>query len=275
MQFHSNRVMKLKFIVLAIGVIYPAIQPWSQDVEGDGSQGDNWERTREILDCVPRLVDRKDLVEDNFDHRYITNNPRDIEVGYFSVEPITYFEEGNRFCEASLPAAGVSSSYFRGTFTTAYKLPGNGLYLVRIESNAVIFNNEIRIINPQRTIATIEASHRLRIVADTSANPHTVAENHSSTRGVFTWEVEIDEKGSWKGNSCEGECHMQEEEIPGGNSSVCLDREIKGPGLLVIEESVIFRLEALSAYKYEPIFQANSFFNLEPLSVSAKLLPCR
>lgn len=266
--------MKLKIIAIAIITIYPAIQPLAQSSNVAGSQGASWERTREILDCIPRIVDRQDLVEDNFDHRYITNNPRDIEIGYFSVEPITYFEEGNRFCETSLPAAGVSSSYFRGTYTTSYTLPGDGFYQVNIESNALIYNNEIRIINPQRTIAKIAASHRLQISADTSVNPHTVIGSNSSTVEVFSWEVEIDEKGNWKGNSCEGECSMQDEEIPGGHSSIYLNRKVRGPGVLFIEESVIFHLEALSAYKYEPIFQAISFFNLEPLSISAKLLPC-
>jgi hypothetical protein len=266
--------MKLKIIAIAVIIIYPVIQLCSQDNKGAGSQGTGWKRTREILDCVPRLVDRQDLVEDNFNHRYITNNPRDIEVGYFSVEPITYVEQGNRFCEVSLPAAGVSSSYFRGTFTTSYTLPGKGVYQINIQSNALIYNNEIRIINPQRTIATVVASHRLQVITDAAENPNTDMDNSSSTLGVYSWEVEIDEKGRWKGNSCEGECNMQDEEIPGGHSSINLDRKIKGPGVLVIEESVIFHVEALSAYKYEPIFQAISFFNFEPLSISAKLLPC-
>jgi hypothetical protein len=87
--------------------------------------------------------------------------------------------------------------------------------------------------------------------------------------------VEIDEKGMYKGNSCEGKCNTQDEKIPGGHSSLYLNREVRGPGVLVIEESVIFRMEALSAYKYGPSFQAVSFFNLEPLSISVKLLPCK
>jgi hypothetical protein len=43
---------------------------------------------------------------------------------------------------------------------------------------------------------------------------------------------------------------------------------------LVIKESVIFKMETLSAYNYGPSLQAVSFFNLEPLSISVKLLPC-
>ena len=103
-------------LIFLLGII-PAT---AQRIDSEKEKGDSWDRTKEILDCAPRLVDRRDLVEDNFEHRYITNNPRDIEVGYFSVEPITYFEEGKRFCEASLPAAGVSDSYFRGTYETYY-----------------------------------------------------------------------------------------------------------------------------------------------------------
>ena len=91
---------------------------------------------------------------------------------------------------------------------------------------------------------------------------------------VYTWEVEIDANGMYKGNSCEGNCNTQDEKIPGGHSTLVLNREVRGPGVLVIEESVIFHMEALSAYKYGPTFQAVSFFNLEPLSLSVKLLPC-
>lgn len=266
--------MKLKIIAIAIVVFFPVNLALSQNLSGDNPHSDNWGKTKEILDCVPRLVDRQDLVEDNFDHRYITNNPRSTEVGYFSVEPITYFEERNRFCEVSLPAAGVSSSYFRGSYRTSYTLPGEGVYRINIESNALIYNSEIRIINAQHTLGKLEASHRVQIMVDTLINPGAVIDNNSSTSTVYTWEVEIDERGNWQGNSCEGECDMQDEEIPGGNSFISLNREIKGPGTLIIEESVIFHVEALSAYKYEPIFQAISLFNLEPLSISAKLLPC-
>jgi hypothetical protein len=78
-------------------------------------------------------------VEDNFEHQYITDNLRDIEIGYFSVETITSFEEGNRFCGVFLPAAGVSSSYFRGTYTTSYTRAGNGLFEINIGSNALIY----------------------------------------------------------------------------------------------------------------------------------------
>jgi hypothetical protein len=142
--------------------------------------------------------------------------------------------------------------------------------------HSYIYNNEIRIINAQPTLPKIEASHRMQILADTSLNPHTLIDNYSSTLVVYTWEVEIDEKVMYKGNSCEGKCNTQDEKIPGGHSSIYLNREVRSPGVVVvIEESVIFQMEALSAYKYGPSFQAVSFFNLEPLSISVKLLPCK
>lgn len=247
---------------------------YSQSISPGSSEGDHWDRTREILNCAPRLVDRTDMVEDNFTHRYVTNNPREIEVGYFSVEPITYFEEGRRFCEASLPAAGVSRSYFRGTYETTYNLPGEGVYLIHLESNALILNNEIRIINAQNTIAEIEASHRLQIMADTSKNSEYSANLISSTSKAYIWEVEIEETGQWQGNVCSGDCYLQNESTPIGTSTISLSQKIRGPGVVTIRESVIFQVEALSSYKYEPIFQAICLFNLEPLSISTKLLPC-
>ena len=247
----------------------------AQRIDSEKEKGDNWDRTKEILDCAPRLVDRRDLVEDNFEHRYITNNPRDIEVGYFSVEPITYFEEGRRFCEASLPAAGVSDSYFRGTYETYYTLPGQGVYRLTIESNALIFNNEVRVINAQNTVATIQAAHRVQIISDTTMIPAEVVEPNSITKNVYSWEVEVTETGDWQGSACKGDCNdLHGEEVPVGTSNILLTRKLKGPGVITIRESVIFQVEALSSYKYEPIFQAVSLFNLEPLSISAKLLPC-
>jgi len=266
--------MKLKIISIAIIILFPVIHLQSQNYKSSDPLGDNWEKTKEIRDCLPKLLERKDLVQDNFEHMYITNNPQEIEMGYFSVEPITYFEEGNRFCEVFLPVAGVSSSYFRGTYTTNYTLEGSGLYEITIGSNALIYNNEIRIINTQPTLAKIEASHQIQIHADTTLNPHTLIDNNSSTVVVYSWKVEVDETGMYQGNSCEGKCNTQDEKIPGGHSSLFLTRKVRGPGVLVIEESVIFQIEALSAYKYEPSFQAVSFFNLEPLSISVKLLPC-
>ncbi|MEN8228288.1 MAG: hypothetical protein ABFS38_09055 [Bacteroidota bacterium] len=263
-------------ILIASLIFYLGMFPGhAQHIDQGEEKGDNWDRTREILKCAPRLVDRRDLVEDNFEHRYITNNPRDIEVGYFSVEPITYFEEGRRFCEASLPVAGVSASYFRGTYKTMYTLPGEGVYRIMIESNALMFNNEVRIINAQNTFATIEASHRLQIISDTSMNREALSESNSTTNIVYTWEVEVEETGAWQGTSCEGDCNdLRGEEIPVGTSSILLTRKLEGPGVIIIQESVIFQVEALSTYKYDPIFQAASLFSLEPLSISAKLLPC-
>ena len=266
--------MRKSFTILYVLLVFAVISGYSQNQDQNESQGDDWDRTRELLDCTPKLIDRQDLVEDNFEHRYITDNPRDIEIGYFSVEPITYFEDGWRFCEASLPAAGVSQSYFRGTYETSYTIPGDGVYLINFESNALIFNNEIRIINAQSTVANIEASHRLQIIADTLRNPESSIDHNSSTSRVYYWEVELDDSGEWQGNFCEGECNMQEEAIPGGNSSISLSQKLRGPGVVTIRESVIFHVNALSAYKYEPIFQAICLFNMEPLSVSAKLLPC-
>ena len=267
--------MKTTLIALSVLFFLGTIPGQAQRIDSKKEQGDSWNRTREILDCAPRLVDRRDLVEDNFEHRYITNNPRDIEVGYFSVEPITYIEEGRRFCEASLPAAGVSKSFFRGTYETIYTLPGKGVYRIIVESNALIFNNEVRIINAQNTVATIEASHRLQIVADTTMNPEAVPGPNSITNKVYTWEVEVEESGNWQGSACKGDCDdLYGEEIPIGTSNILLSRKLKGPGVITIRESVIFQVEALSSFKYEPIFQAVSLFNLEPLSISAKLLPC-
>jgi hypothetical protein len=261
--------------VLLIGFgLFVVLTGYSQSLDTQSSSVGEWDRTQEMLDCIPRLVDRQDLVEDNFHHRYVTNNPRDIEVGYFSVEPITFFEEGRRFCEASLPAAGVSQSYFRGTYETDYTIPGEGVFRISIESNALVFSNEIRIINAQNTVATIEASHRVQIIIDSTLHQSPSVDLNSSTVRVYKWEIELDETGQWQGNFCEGECNMQEEDIPGGPSSNRLTREIRGPGVITIRESVIFHVDALSAYKYDPIFQAVCLFNLEPLSISAKLLPC-
>lgn len=266
----------MKFSVIASTFIslLVVISGYSQSITPGGSGGDDWDRTREILNCAPQLVDRTDLVEDNFEHLYVTNNPRDIEVGYFSVEPITYVEEGRRFCEASLPAAGVSQSYFRGTYETSYTLPGERVYQVNIESNALILNNEIRIINAQNTVAEIEASHRLQIMVDTSKNSEYSTNSNSSTSKAYTWEVEIEESGKWQGNVCSGDCYLQNETTPIGTSTISLSRKVRGPGVVTIRESVIFQVEALSSYKYEPIFQAICLFNLEPLSISTKLLPC-
>lgn len=247
----------------------------AQRIDPGAEAGENWDRTRKILECAPRLVDRMDLVEDNFTHQYITNNPRDVEVGYFSVEPITYFDEGRRFCETSLPAAGVSESYFRGTYETLYTLPGDGVYQLNIESNALVFNNDVRIINAQNTVATIAASHRLQVIADTSMKIAEPADPNSVTKLVYTWEVEVESSGRWQGSACKGDCNdLHGAETPVGTSTLLLSRKFRGPGVIAIRESVIFQLDALSAFKYEPIFQASCLFNLEPLSISAKLLPC-
>lgn len=267
--------MRRATVVFLLLLLLRMIPGYAQRIDQGEKHGENWDRTREILDCAPRLVDRNDLVEDNFTHLYITNNPRDVEVGYFSVEPITYFDEGRRFCETSLPAAGVSESYFRGTYETLYTLPGDGVYQLSIQSNALVFNNEVRIINAQNTVANIEASHRLQIIADTSMKTADIPDPNSVTNQVYRWEVEVEASGFWQGSACKGDCNdLHGEEIPVGTSTLLLSRKLRGPGVIAIRESVIFQMDALSAYKYEPIFQAACLFNLEPLSISAKLLPC-
>lgn len=267
--------MKLPGIALFLVFGLCVKNTFGQHISMEGSDDPGWKRTREILDCAPRLVDRRDLVEDNFDHNYVTNNPRDIEVGYFSVEPVTYSDEGRRFCEASLPAAGVSETYFRGTYSTSYTLPGEGVYRIRVESNALVFNNGVRLINAQNTVATIQASHRLQILSDTSLQVDTVKRPNSSTAEVYNWEVEVEETGNWQGNVCTGDCHdLHGEDVPAGYSGLAMTREFRGPGTITIRESVLFKINALSAYKYEPIFQAPCLFSFEPLSISAKILPC-
>ena len=115
----------------------------------------------------------------------------------------------------------------------------------------------------------------LQILVDSTMTSETMVDLNSSTVRVYKWEIELDESGEWQGNFCEGECNMQEEEIPGGLSTNTIVREIQGPGVITISESVIFHVDALSSFKYDPIFQAVCLFNLEPLSISAKLLPCK
>ena len=225
-------------------------------------------------ECYPRLVDRRDLVEDHFEHSYITNNPRDIEVGYFSVEPITFFESGRRFCEASIPAAGVSDSYFRGTYRTRYSLPGEGVYELQITSNALIFNQDIRIINAQNTLATVHARHRMQLEGESIIQRTDVPRTTTRTAEAYVWEVEIDERAHWEGVVIPAGIEPHNDTIPGGYSIISQNVKVRGPGVVTIRESVIFRVEALSAYKYDPIFQTICLFNLEPLHISAKLLPC-
>ena len=265
-----QRIVTVLFILLN----FPVISGLAQGI-GNGKAEDNgWERTRKIMDCAPRLVDRRNLVEDNFDHRYVTNNPRDIEVGYFTVEPITYLEEGRRFCEALLPAAGVSETYFRGCYVTTYNLPGGGIYEVHIDSRALIFNNDIRIIDAQNTIGAIEASHRLEIEPDTALNPSKSAGVTFNTNEAYRWDLEIDQSGAWHGELSPGEFEIHDTEIPAGFSTLSIERKIRGPGVITIRESVVFQVKAISAYKYDPIFQAPCLFSFEPLSVSTRLLPC-
>lgn len=245
-------------------------QQAEQDVEREG-----WDRTRQIMDCAPRMVEQQQLVEDNFDHSYITNNPRDIEVGYFSVEPITYMEKGNRFCEALLPASGVSHTYFRASYETTYSLPGRGVYMLELSSRAMVFNNDLRIINSQNTIAAIEASHRLEVHGDDQVF---FVDNDASTfveNQAYTWELEILEDGSWNGELEAGKAiEMSDAEIPAGYSQLKLIKKVQGPGTLSIRESVIFRVNSVSAFKYDPIFQAVCLFNFEALGICTHLLPC-
>ena len=247
---------------------------YSQKIGDENASDDGWGRTEEIVNCVPRIVDRTDLVEDNFSHHYVTNNPREAEYTFFSVEPITNPEAGTRFCEARLPAVGGGDSYLRGTYTTSYNLPGERVYRINIESNALIFNNEIRTINAQSTIAEIEATHSVKLLVDSSQYIDEIKNGNSKSNMAYTWHIEIDEDGIGHSEITTGNFDLQETDIPGGNSTILFSREMKGPGVIEIEESVIFRVRSLSWNKYETIFQAICLFNLEPLSISAKLLPC-
>lgn len=246
----------------------------AQELKLRSHEEEEWDRTRLIMDCAPRLVDRRDLVEDNFDHRYVTNNPRDIEVGYFSVEPITYMEEGRRFCEANLPAAGVSQSYFRGFYVTTYTLPGDEMYQVDIESRALVFTNDILIINAQHALGEIEASHRLEIKLDTTKNPVSPSDLTYTSNTVFNWAVEIDQSGRWHGELRPGNIELIDSEIPAGISRLSINRKVRGPGTITIRESVVFKVNAVSAFKYDPIFTADCLFSLEPLGVSTRVFPC-
>jgi hypothetical protein len=266
--------MRLSQLVIWLILMIPAVPGLTQSISGDEPESSDWDRTRRILDCAPRLVDRRELVEDNFDHRYVTNNPRDIEVGYFSVEPITYLEEGRRFCEALLPAAGVSRTYFRGCFTTTYTLPGEGTYKVNIRSSALIFNNDLRVIDARNAIGEILASHRLEIAIDTSLNPVKPSDKNFRSNPAYTWELEIEPSGEWHGELLPGDFELSDAEVPAGFSTLTLERNIQGPGVVTVRESVIFKVNSLSAYKYDPIFQAVCLFSLEPLGISARLLPC-
>jgi hypothetical protein len=246
----------------------------AQEIRTKTQEEEDWDRSRMIMDCAPRLVDRRDLVEDNFYHRYITNNPRDIEVGYFSVEPITYVEEGRRFCEAHLPAAGVSQSYFRGCYVTTYTLPGDGIYSVEIESRALVFYNEILIINAQHSMGEIDASHRIEIELDTALNPVLPSELNYISEQVFKWAVEIDQSGKWNGELRPGNIKMIDSETPAGISSLTLNRKVRGPGTITVRESVVFKVNSVSAFKYDPIFQADCLFSLDPLGISTRVHPC-
>ncbi|MCP4312109.1 MAG: hypothetical protein GY790_12660 [Bacteroidetes bacterium] len=265
-----QRLLPIILTILAL----PINSLLAQEIRTKSHEEEDWDRTRMIMDCSPRLVDRRDLVEDNFDHRYVTNNPRDIEVGYFSVEPITYMEEGRRFCEARLPAAGVSQSYFRGCYATTYTLPGDGLYSIEIESRALVFSNEILIINAQHSLGEIESSHRMEIELDTALNPVSPSEQTYVSNPLFNWAVEIDQSGRWNGELRPGTIELTDSEIPAGISSLVIKRKVRGPGVISVRESVVFNVNSVSAFKYDPIFQADCHFSLDPLEISTRLLPC-
>lgn len=263
-------------ILLSVSLLLWPAAPLQSQNPGDAQaeQGD-WDRTQGIMNCAPRLVERRDLVEDNFEHSYVTNNPRDIEVGYFSVEPITYVEKGSRFCEALLPASGVSHTYFRASYLTTYVLPGSGVYALDLSSRAVIFNNALRIINSQNTIAAIEASHRLEIHGEGSDHFEELEEATFIDNEAYTWELEISEDGHWHGELSAGESFLlSDADVPAGYSVLGMNKRVRGPGQVTIRESVIFRVNSVSAFKYDPIFQAVCLFSLEALSISAHLLPC-
>ncbi len=266
--------MQRQIVITVIFMVFSLPFLSAQEINTKSHEEEDWDRTRLIMDCAPSLVDRRDLVEDNFSHRYITNNPRDIEVGYFSVEPITYMEEGRRFCEAHLPAAGVSQSYFRGCYVTSYTLPGDGIYSIEIESRALVFYNEILIINGQPSMGEIDASHRLDIELDTALNPVSPSELNYTNNSVFNWDVEIDQTGRWFGELQHGTIEMIDSEMPAGISTLLLKRKVRGPGTIRVRESVVFHVNSVSAYKYDPIFQADCLFSLDPLGISTRVLPC-
>ena len=261
-------------MVIGILLMCWAIPGWAQNNGAIAKGGNGWDRTRDILECAPRLVDRRDLVEDKFEHRYITNNPSDVEVGYFSVEPVTYFEEGMRVCESSVPAAGVSQNWFSGIYETTYMLPGNETYRIEVESNALIFNNGIRIINAQDTRATIRSFHRVEVEIDSLMSPDAEIVKNSVTAEGYTWEIDVKKDGTWRGNLTRTDLEMRDHQIPSGISGLTHVMDLKGPGRIVVRESVSFEILTNSGYKYDPIFQAACLFSLEPLSVTAKLLPC-
>jgi len=266
--------MQRKILIALLLLAFSMPFLMAQEINTKSHEEEDWDRTRLIMDCAPRLVDRRDLVEDNFDHRYVTTNPRDIEVGYFSVEPITYMEEGQRFCEARLPAAGVSQSYFNGSYVTTYTLPGSGIYSLEIESRALIFYGDILIINAQHSLGEIDASHRIEIELDTALNPVSPSELNYASEQVFKWAVEIDQTGKWHGELKPGNIHMIDSEIPAGISTLSLKRKVRGPGTIVVRESVVFNVNSISAFKYDPIFQADCIFSLDPLGISTRVHPC-
>lgn len=257
--------------VLFILVMIPC---YSQIPGGKSRGGDGWDRTRDILRCAPRLVDHREVVEDDFEHLYFSTNPREVDDAYFSVEPVTYFQEGSRFCEAGIPVAGASDSYFRGTFETSYELPGEGIFEITLESNALIFNNDCRLINAQNTVATIEASHRLQLQDDDLQRKKEGPATHTEDRKAYTWKLEFDKTGHWQGNLVAEEFELQDEQIPSGVSTIRFTRKVRGPGVITLRESVLFRITSLSSYKFDPIFQAKCLFLLQPLSVTTRLLPC-
>jgi len=266
--------MKKLIFGLLVGWILPMASTMGQTANKTDQEEMDWDRTRKILECAPRLLERRELVEDQFDHRYVTNNPRDIEIGYFSVEPITYLEQGRRFCEALLPVSGVSESYFRGYYTTSYQLPGDGVYRVSIRSGALIFNNEPRLIDAQNTVGEVEASHHLEVELDTMHQSVSGYEKATKSNRAYQWNLEIGDSGSWHGDLVPGDIEMTDTEIPSGYSEIELEEEYRGPGTLTIRESVIFRVSSVSAFKYDPIFQAVCLFSLEPLAITTRLLPC-
>lgn len=266
--------MTRQFIICLLILGSTSLSLSAQTIRTKSQEEEDWDRSRVILDCAPMLVDRRDLVEDNFNHRYVTNNPRDIEVGYFSVAPLTYMEERKRFCEASLPAAGVSSSNFRGSYVTTYTLPGDGVYQIEIESRALVYFNDILVINAQHSLGEIEASHRMEIELDTAWNPPLASDLLYKNKPVFNWEVEIDQSGRWHGELLPGEIELIDSELPAGISTLEIKRRVRGPGTITVRESVVFNVSSVSAFKYDPIFQADCLFLLDPLGISSRLLPC-
>jgi len=157
---------------------------------------------------------------------------------------------------------------------TNYTLPGDGVYTVEIESRALVFYNDILIINAQNSVGEINASHRLDIELDTALNPLAPGDLDYQSKDVFNWAVEIDQSGRWLGEIQPGSVEMIDADLPAGISMLNMKRKVRGPGTIKVRESVVFEVSSISAFKYDPIFQADCLFSLDPLGITTREHPC-